>query len=42
MTQSRLNALGMLAIEAEEAKKMSVKDLIQAFANFKARRKDFL
>lgn len=41
MSQDRIKALGLLSIEAEEASKMDVSELVMAFANHKARRKEF-
>ncbi|XP_065665027.1 zinc finger MYM-type protein 1-like [Hydra vulgaris] len=41
MAQNRLSALSLLAIEAEEAAKLDLKDVINQFAAMKARKKQF-
>lgn len=41
MMEDRLNSLALLAIEAEEAASMDLDNLVSAFADSKARRKDF-
>jgi hypothetical protein len=41
MGQGRLRGLGLLSIEAAEAKKMDVEQLINDFSEIKARRKQF-
>jgi hypothetical protein len=41
MGQGRLRGLGLLSIEAAEAKKMDVEQLINDFSQIKARRKQF-
>nr|CAI5848637.1 unnamed protein product [Callosobruchus analis] len=40
MSQVRIKALALLPIEAEEASKMDVSELVRAFTNYKARRKN--
>lgn len=41
MTQDRLSALSLLAIEAEEAAQLNLRDVIDQFAAMKARKKQF-
>nr|CAI5849147.1 unnamed protein product [Callosobruchus analis] len=40
MSQARLKALASLSIEAEEGSKMDVSELVRAFANYQAYRKN--
>lgn len=42
MTEERLCGLAILSIEADEASKLEVKEIIRSFADAKARRKEFV